>query len=262
MKPHSLDIDNATNIAINLAKEAGQIINSHLKLGITHEWKNDHTPVTTVDKQINQIVIDTIHREFPLHNILAEEESDLSNSSEYVWVCDPLDGTFPFIHGIPVSTFTLALTKNGIPILGIIYDPFTDRLFSAITGKGAHINGLPIHTSSVKSLSDASVGVVFWQGNMNTFASLLPKLVERGSKIFNLVSIAYMDALVASGDFAATIFPGLSAHDSAAAKIIVEEAGGIFTSLTGEIDRYDAPVHGHIATANSFIHEQIQTLLG
>ena len=96
---------------------------------------------------------------------------------------------------------------------------------------------------------------------MSIFTPLLDKLVDRGGKVFNLVSIAYMDAMVATGEFAATIFPGLSAHDSAAAKIIVEEAGGIFTSLTGELDRYDQPVHGHIAAANQDIYDQIHSLL-
>lgn len=241
--------------------EAGKIIKAALKLGITREWKADATPVTAVDQQINQLVIDTIHNEFPEHSILAEEGSDLSRSQEFVWVCDPIDGTFPFMHGIPVSTFTLALVRNGQPILGLIYDPFMDRLFTAETGKGTRLNGELVHPLNDSELKNTTIGVVFWKGNMDIFTPLLTKLTDAGGKIIDLCSVAYMDALVTTGELAAVIFPGFSAHDSAAAKIIIEESGGVFTSLTGDIDRYDAPVHGHIAAANPAIYAQIQSLL-
>jgi myo-inositol-1(or 4)-monophosphatase len=245
----------------DLAQVAGQMITSSLTLGIQREWKSDQTPVTEVDKSINQMVIDAVHREFPDHSILAEEGSDLSRSKEYVWVCDPIDGTFPFMHAIPVSTFTLALVHDGQPIFGLIYDPFMKRMFVGEKGKGTTLNGKIIHPSKAKSIKNQTIGVVFWKGNMDIFAPLLDKLCDHGGKIMDLCSMAYMDALVASGELGATIFPGLSAHDSAAAKIVIEEAGGIFTSLTGEIDRYDAPVHGHISAANQDIYDQIISLL-
>lgn len=248
-------------IAINLAHSAGSIIKSNLILGTARDWKADHTPVTTIDKRINALVLSTIHEHFPTHSNLAEEGSDLTRSKEFVWVCDPLDGTFPFMHGIPVSTFALALVQDGQPVLGVIYDPFMDRLFVGEKGQGTTLNGQIVRTSPAKNIKDASIGVVFWEGNIPIFTPLLDKLVDHGGKIFNLVSIAYMDAMVAAGEFAAVIFPGLSAHDSAAAMIIVEEAGGVFTSLTGELDRYDQPVHGHIAAANQDIYNQIASLL-
>lgn len=248
-------------VAHDLALKAGSIIKDKLELGIKREWKSDATPVTVVDQQINQLVIDTIHQEFPDHSILAEEGSDLSRSQEYVWVCDPIDGTFPFMHGIPISTFTLALVQSGQPLLGIIYDPFMDRLFSAQKGQGTMLNGQPVQPLSAQSLKNTTIGVVFWKGNMDIFTPLLAKLTEKEGKIIDLCSVAYMDALVTTGELSAVIFPGLSAHDSAAAKIIVEESGAVFSSLTGEIDRYDAPVHGHIAAANTAIYTEIQSLL-
>lgn len=248
-------------LAKDLAIQAGFIISQSLQIGREKTWKDDNTPVTAVDKQINQLVIDKIHEHFPAHSILAEEGSDMTRSQDYVWVCDPIDGTFPFMHGIPISTFALSLVKDGKPLLGVIYDPFTNRLFSAQVGEGAFLNGNKISTSNANSLKNASIGVIFWKGNMDIFTPLLAKLVDEGAKIFNLVSIAYMDALVASGDFAGVIFPGFSPHDSAAAKVIVEEAGGVFTSITGEIDRFDRQVHGHIAAANETIHKQILSLL-
>lgn len=255
------NLSTVSKIAEKLARSAGEIIKQNLQIGIEREWKSDHTPVTAIDKQINQLVIDKIHKEFPTHSILAEEGSDLTRSSELIWVCDPLDGTFPFVHGIPVSTFTLALVQDGEPIFGLIYDPFMDRMFIAEKGKGAHLNGTRIFTTSTTSFNKTSIGAVFWKGNMDIFTPMLSKLTDQGVQVVHLASISYMDAMVACGAFVATIFPGLSAHDSAAAKIIIEEAGGIFTSLTGEVDRYDRPVHGHLACANQGIYDQIQSLL-
>lgn len=255
------NLSHALDVATKLAHVAGDIIRQKLTLGAVKEWKSDNTPVTLVDKQINKLVIDTIHKEFPGHSILAEEESDLTRSNKYIWVCDPIDGTFPFMHGIPTSTFVISLVQNGEPILGVIYDPFMGRTFTATKGDVTKLNEQPIKVSNVQSLKDASVGVVFWKGNMDIFTPLLAKLVDHGAKIFDLCSVAYMDTLVATGDFAAVIFPGLSAHDSAASKIIVESAGGVFTSLTGETNRYDRDVHGHIACANKNIHKQIVSLI-
>ena len=250
------------DFASSLAKDAGKIIRQNLSVGTPRTWKDNQTPLTVVDTKINDLVLARIHDTFPTDSILAEEGSDLSRSMDSVWVCDPLDGTFPFMHGIPVSTFTLAFVKNGVPQVGVIYDPFTDRLYAAERGRGATLNGTAVHTRAAMSLKNESVGVVFWEGNMDLFTPFLGKLVESGGKVFNLVSIAYMDALVAAGEFAATIFPGKSAHDSAAAKIVVEEAGGIFTSLRGAEQKYDREVDGHIAAANSAIYGELARLLG
>lgn len=260
MSNRKIKLDHVSHVAISLARQAGQIIRTSLRFGIQRDWKRDHTPVTSIDKQINQLFLDTLHTEFPSHNILAEEASDLTRSKEYVWVCDPLDGTFPFIHGIPLSTVTISLVHQGQPIFGLIYDPFTDRMFVG-DGINARLNGQIIHTSTVKELSHASVGVVYWKGYQDMFTPLLNRLTAAGSQIYDFRSIAYMDAMVAAGEFEATIFPGENAHDSVSGKILVESAGGVFTSLTGEVNRYDQKVYGHIAAANPAIYREIKALL-
>ncbi len=249
------------DFAVDLAKTAGEVIRDNLHIGTKRKWKEDHTPVTAVDTKINALVLESIHREYPAHSILAEEGSDLGRSKEYVWVCDPLDGTFPFMHGIPVSTFTLALVRDGEPVLGVVYDPFMDRLFCAESGRGSTLNQTSIHTRKTATLSRESVGVVFWKGNETVFGPLVAKIAGAGATVYNLVSVAYMDALVASGELAAVVFPGQSAHDSAAVKILVEEAGGTFTSIAGGDQRYDQKVNGHIAACSEAIHKEILSFL-
>ncbi len=259
MQPSDLVIANA--LALEVSQIAGEIIKSNLTLGINREWKADHTPVTSIDQQINQLVLNKISKVFPNHNILAEEGSNLGHASQFTWVCDPIDGTFPFMHGIPVSTFTLSLVQDGIPILGVIYDPFQDRLFECVQGQPTLLTGNPIQTNQSATINNGTIGVVFWQDNQDFMFPLMDKLAAKGAKFINLCSIAYMDALVAAGELTATIFPGKSAHDSAAAKIIIEGAGGVYTSLHGQDQRYDAPCDGHLGCANQVVHQQILQLL-
>jgi len=259
MQPN--DLEKALEIAKDISLRSGIIIKDNLQFGIKREWKSDQTPVTAVDKVINQLVIDTLSSSYPDHSILAEEGSKSNPNSKYTWVCDPLDGTFPFIHGIPIVTFALALVDNeGNALLGVIYDPISARSYTAIKGQGAWLNAERIsagNLDSKTSLKNLSIGVVYWDDNSSFMLPLISKLMSKGVKIFAPNSIAYMDALVAVGEFGATIFPGKSAHDSAAASCIVTEAGGVFLSLEGKSQRYDQPCNGHIAAANQEIYSQI-----
>lgn len=259
MQPN--DLEKSLEIAKDISLRSGIIIKDNLQFGIKREWKSDQTPVTAVDKEINQLVIDTLSSSYPDHRILAEEGSKSNPNSKYTWVCDPLDGTFPFIHGIPIVTFALALVDNeGNVLLGVIYDPIFNRSYTAIRGQGALLNGKRISAGNLTSttpLKNLSIGVVYWDENSHFMLPLISKLMSKGAKIFAPNSISYMDSLVAVGEFGATIFPGKSAHDSAAASCIVTEAGGIFLSLEGRPQRYDQPCNGHIAAANQEIYSQI-----
>ncbi len=236
---------------IGLAKQAGIIMRKNFAIGMKKEWKGDNTPVTVTDKAINKLVIQEIKKNFPEHSILGEEESFLQKS-EYVWVCDPIDGTIPFSHGYPIFMFSLALLKDGAPIAGVLYDPIVKRLFYAEKGRGAFLNDRKIRVSKRKNLKGAVLGV-------------------HSKKLFNLIKImryeheayplsfhctTYGGALVACGEFVAEIYGADKPWDSAAVKIIVEEAGGKVTDLDGNEQRYDQPIKGCVAT-NGLLHEKI-----
>jgi myo-inositol-1(or 4)-monophosphatase len=245
--------------AIGLAKQAGKIIKKNFKLGMKKDWKADNTPLTKTDLIINQMVIDSVNRTFPDHSILSEESSDFSEESDYVWVCDPLDGTIPFSHGIPVCAFSLALVHKGESILGVVYDPFMDRMFFAEKGKGAFMNKKKISVSSKNTLKHSMLSVVHWNGAPFDFSKLTVVLKNRGAKISN-ISIAYMGALTAAGEFVGTIFPGNQPNDTAALKVLVEEAGGKVTDIFGNEQRYDRPIKGHLVT-NGLLHVALLELI-
>ena len=247
--------------ALQLAQEAGKIIRKNFMLGMKKEWKEDNTPLTETDLAINKLVLDSIKKEFPSHSLIAEEESNFNENSEFVWVCDPLDGTIPFSHGIPTCVFSLALVKKGEVILGVVYDPFMDRMFFAEKGRGAFLNNKKIHVSDSKTIKSKLTCVVPRMKkapyDLSDFAK---ELMKREAIPINLMSITYMGALVANGEFIATAFPETHPHDTAALKVIVEEAGGKVTDLFGNEQRYDRDIKGHLIT-NGLIHKELVELI-
>jgi fructose-1,6-bisphosphatase/inositol monophosphatase family enzyme len=247
--------------AETIARNAGDIIKGNFKAGMKKEWKSDNSPVTETDLKVNTLLLKEVKKHFPDHRVLAEEESMMEGDGEFVWVCDPVDGTIPFSHGIPICTFSLALTRNGESILGVVYEPFQNRMFTAFKGGGAFLNGEKIHVSSSNQLRGTAGEYEMYESAQFDVSKLGSHLeMNEGVKLMKLCSIVYPSMLVAMGELAFTIFPGVTAHDGAAVKIIVEEAGGKVTSLYGEDQRYDAPLQGFIAS-NGILHDELLSLV-
>lgn len=248
------------DIALDLAKKAGAIMRTNFDIGMKKEWKGDHTPVTQTDLDINDLVLKEIKHAYPDHSILAEEGDDFSDDHEYVWICDPVDGTHNFSHGIPTATFALALTHKGAPIVSVIYDPFLDRMFSAEKGHGAHLNGKVIHVSESASLARTVLGM----GKMTGVRNLIPfyeALRQYNVRTITGLSIHYMTMLVACGEFSASFFGGTSAHDMTAGKLLVEEAGGKATDLFGSTpERFDRDMKGQVCS-NGILHQELLDIL-
>ncbi len=202
-------------VALELAEKAGKTMLAYFTLGMKKNWKEDNTPVTAADIEINKLVIKTIRKNFPDHDVLGEELSDMKRGSEMVWVCDPIDGTIPFSHGIPTSTFSLALVWRGKPIMGVVYDPFLKRMFFAEKGGGAFLCSKRIYVNSKKELRSSLVGMEVWREAQFNLSPLQIAMKNEGAKIIIPCSTAYMGMLVACGEASASIFPGSTAHDGA-----------------------------------------------
>lgn len=249
------------NFAKNLAYEAGEIMRKYF-LQTSIEWEEDTTPLTVADTTINKLVIERINMEYPTHSILGEEESDLKENSEYTWVCDPVDGTMPYSHGLPVSTFSLALCVNGRPIVGIVYDPFMDRLFWASKGEGAFCNNnrLSVGNSDMTNSLIDIAGFPSTRPVVGIGGEIIDRLFEKGAKVTSLWSAILPSCLVATGDYSAVVLNVPFPQDPAAIKVIVEEAGGKVTDLFGNDQRYDRPTKGFIASNGQIHDELVQTI--
>jgi myo-inositol-1(or 4)-monophosphatase len=250
---------NPRDFAIDMAKQAGHLMLTNFMLGMAREWKADNTPLTVTDTAINRLVIEAVQKYFPEHGILGEEES-YESEREYLWVCDPIDGTIPFTHGIPLSTFCLALVHNGEAQLGVIYDPYMDRLFMAEKGRGAFLNEEPIHVSDQATLAQSALSIdSFFR--FPELDLLRRQLLNEKAKIYNLYSAAYGYGLVAAGELIGGFFSNISTWDVAAAALIVQEAGGRVTDMFGQPLLFNTTEKFSCLATNGKVHDQILEMI-
>lgn len=255
------DLQKFLNIAEATAREAGGLARQHFKLGMTRKWKEDNTPVTVTDQEVNALIIARLKAAFPTHAVMAEEGSDMSGDRAYTWVCDPIDGTIPFSHGIPTFVNSIALTKDGVPIVAAVYDPMLDRMFTAAKGGGAWLNGNPLHVSSLGLIRATTAAMHVCPPTCQlTLLDVFLNVKGQGVKVIDPGSGIYAAMLVAAGELTAALFHTIYSHDAASVKLIVEEAGGKVTDLAGEEQRYDGPINGFIAS-NGVCHDDFLNLI-
>ena len=246
--------------AKSLAAEAGEIMREHFRFGVAYRDKVDGTPVTDADEAINDLVVERVATQYPGDGVIGEERSSSpADSSRRVWVCDPIDGTLPFTLGVPTNLFSLALVEDGVPTMGVLYDPYLDRMYEAALGEGASVNGVPLHVSETP-LGGAILSLPGAQFGLTDNATLASDVIARGMRIFSVGSITYDGALVAAGQIVACVFPATSVWDIAAVKVLIEEAGGVVTDIDGNSQRYDQPIRGALMS-NKRAHDDLVELV-
>ena len=241
--------------AKQLARDAGEIMLRYFNQSDISHYKADNTIVTLADTEINQMVIDRVEESYPDYGVYGEEDS-FGRDNEKLWVCDPIDGTAMFARGVPVAVFSLALVVDGEPIVGVVYDPFTDSLYEATKGGGARCNNEPIIVNEF-TLGDKEFSIGYdYSPTMpiNTLTVAYP-LAER-CRVGGVGSFVRNAVLVATGGFGCSIMSGSRPYDIAAAKVIVEEAGGKVTDIYGNEQRYDRDINGAIVS-NGIVHDEI-----
>ncbi len=258
-------ISYAKDFAVELAREAGTMIMKEfpkdLSLPIMVRKKADKTDVTDADTKVNSMVIGAIRSTFPGHGVLGEEESANSRKSRFQWITDPLDGTTVFSRGIPNFVFSLSLAVDGRPVVGVVLDPVLNRMFSAESGKGAFVNGNQIHVSEHRELEGSLIGISSWRKEQVKIIKLFERLRVEGAGTLDLGSIAYMGALVSCGRLTASVHPAMKPWDSAALRVIIQEAGGRVTDLYGNDQRYDGNIHGAIMSNGGHVHRDLMRLI-
>lgn len=238
------------DFALDLAREAGDIIQQYFRSDEDEkQWKNDDTPVTIADKKINDLVKKRVEETFPDHGFLGEEGGE-PDGQKYVWVCDPIDGTRAYSRGIASSTFSLALVKDGEPVLGVVYQPFLSEMYFAVKDQGAFCNGEKIEVSRVSQPDHKTLiaAPAFKDRAHFNIDDKLKSYSKLGVNIYNYGSAAYNAILVARGSADMTFFPWSSVWDIAAAKVIIEEAGGHTSDIEGNDQNYDSEIRGFIGT--------------
>ena len=249
-------------LAKSLATQAGVIMRDNFVLDIDKEWKADQTPLTIADTSINDLVIAEVEKHFPDHGVLGEERS-VGTDREYLWVVDPVDGTMPYSHGLPASTFSIALVKDGQPIVAVVEDPFCNRQYAAIKGEGTFLNGKTrLHVNAQTKLEPkVFVDIAAWpKFNGFSAAKTYAALVDRGAHASKSFSAIFNALPVITGQHAGSIvfldFP----WDGAALALLVTEAGGKISDLHGTERRWDKSGDGFIVS-NGLVHQEIVDIL-
>jgi myo-inositol-1(or 4)-monophosphatase len=218
------------DIAIAAAREAGALLRQHF--GVTPDVKELHAHDIKIDLdgETQQLITDRLLAAFPGHALYGEEGIAGNQSSEWQWIVDPIDGTVNYFYAIPHFCVSIALRHAGEIIVGVIYDPMRDELWSVEKGGAPLLNGKPIAVSTRTQLSDAVLSIGFAKSK-TTIAAGLPlveKFVSRVRKIRLMGSAALDLAYVACGRLDAYIESSVSLWDVAAGKLLVEAAGGSF----------------------------------
>ncbi len=247
--------------AIDIAREAGSLIAHYYERRIGFELKGDYDLVTEADRASEKLVVERLNSYFPAHSVLGEEGGLRDNKSEFRWYVDPLDGTTNFAHGYPMFNVTLALERDGEMQCGVIFDPLRQEMFAAELGGGAFLNGRRIHVSQAAQLEAALLATGFpsrkRHESVNVHFFHQVAMVTHGVRRSG--SAALDLAYVACGRLDGFWEFGLNPWDMAAGLLIVREAGGRTTDMTGGPALVDGK---HIAVSNSAIHDQLLTLFG
>ena len=234
----------ALNIMVKAARRASQIINrasqdiEHLQ--ITTKQQNDF--VTEVDKAAEAAIIDVLRDAYPDYGILAEESGETFGSgsgSDYQWIIDPLDGTTNFIHGFPQYAVSIALAYKGQLNQAVVYDTTRNEMFTASKGGGAFLNERRIRVTKCLKLESALIGTGFpfrMFNHIDTFLAVFKELTQRSSGVRRAGSAALDPAYVACGRLDGFWEFGLAPWDMAAGCLLISEAGGLVSDLSGGED--------------------------
>ena len=255
--PYDQDISSNTllSVATAAARQAGAVLTECARVGFQIKHKEIINLVTDADHQAEQRIINVIHEAFPTHPVLAEERGLTERSpSRYKWIIDPLDGTTNFAHGFPAYCVSIGVECDGRGIIGVVYDPTRDELFTAKIGQGAYLNGAPISVSTTNHLDHALLVTGFAYDIRETVNNNLNHFARFALKVQGLrrTGTAALDlCYVAAGRFDGFWEVALNPWDMAAGVVILREAGGNVTNFTGaphsiyeqELVASNGPIH-------------------
>jgi len=249
--------------ALTAARRAGKVVRGHYGhvKEINIKDRNWHEIVTDVDKESNEIIINTIKEKFPEHNIISEESKQKKTNSDYTWYIDPLDGTTNFATQIPLFSVCVGLTLKNRIIMGVVYLPMEKEMFVAESDSGAALNGEKIKVSKNPDLKKTLVNFC----HKSTMGSV--KEIERIFSRFKLKARAFRQvgsggldfAYVACGRNDVVLRPDIIPWDVIPGVILVREAGGKVTDWKGKEWNLDSP--NLVATNGTKIHEEVLNLL-
>ena len=254
-----MDLNQLLESTITVAKKAGAFIRKERQNfdidKVEHKGFNDL--VSYVDKEAERIIVDELSHLLPEAGFITEEETNNVQKEVYNWIIDPLDGTTNFIHGIPVFSVSIGLSKGDQIVLGVVYEINMDECFYATAGGGAYCNGKAIFVSKAPDLASSLIATGFPYndlGLMDRYLGVLKSLMQKSHGLRRLGSAAVDLCYVACGRMDGYFEYNLNSYDVAAGALIVQEAGG----LVADFKNGDDFIFGReILATNKLIHQEL-----
>lgn len=249
-------LTHALTQAADAAVEAGALLAKHAgKPKMVRTKRSAVDLVTEIDRASEQLIRRRLLRAFPDFGFLGEEQGEYDAASEYRWIVDPIDGTNNFVHGLPLFGVSIGLERRGVMVAGVIYDPMRQELFTAVTGRGAFLNGRRIRVSRTPTLATSLLSTGFssrflkerqpYLGWFEAFQCRSHGVRRIGSTVFTMASVA---AGRLEGFYEQDLWP----WDIAAGIVLVQEAGGRVTNFQGK----PPSLHeGRLIASNGLIHQ-------
>jgi len=244
--------------AMRAAREAGRLLLEASAKEIEVDRRDRRDVKLAMDRTAEAKIIEVLREAFPDHAVLSEEAGRIAGDSEYLWVIDPLDGTFNYSRRVPVWCTSIGLLKGSEEVVGAIYDPTRDEMFSAERGSGAFLNGERVRVSDTDSLEYATINY-----SSSTDATDIERtmraalhLATRAGKVRALGAAATHVAYVAAGRMDAFYDYGAKLWDVAAGLVILREAGGMVARRNTSDTTLD------LAVSNGRFHDELLTAIG
>lgn len=252
------DMSEWREFALELADIADAMSMRHFGGPVPAVAKPDGTPVTEVDRAIEQVLRERIGARVPGHEVLGEEGGGVIAVHRPTWVIDPIDGTKNFMRGVPIFATLIGLVVEGVVVVGVASAPAMGERWDAALGAGARLNGSPVGVSAVGQLADAQVlhgGLDWWRQDPGMW-DLLGTLADRAWRTRGFGDF-WMHLLVAGGMADVALERDLRPWDIAALDCIVTEAGGRVTAWDGS----PALTSGTLLCTNGLLHDELRALL-
>ena len=249
-----------------IAREAGALLMHYFHQHLKIEYKGDADLVTAADRAAEKLIRERILALWPGHDVLGEEQGLSDQGSDYRWYVDPLDGTTNFAHGYPVFCVSMGLEyqaraqrssgERASRVAAVIYDPTRDELFTAEQGRGARLNGEPIHVSKTPTLKESLLATGFpsHKRHKNPNIYFYHQITLRTHGVRRAGSAALDLCNVASGRYDGFWEFNLNPWDTAAGVLMVEEAGGTVTRFDGSPFELDSR---QTVASNGLLHEAL-----
>lgn len=234
MKP--IKLNTALNIAVKAARAAGKLMRANWNSPKKINAAEAHDIKLELDVKCQRLIEKILLGAFPGVALLGEEGITGDVTAEYRWVVDPIDGTVNYAYGIPHAAVSIALQQREESVVGVIYDPFTDELWTVTKGGPTRLNGRAVRVTKCTKVGESVVAMGFSKSRQNMAKSIpqLNRLARRTRKIRVLGSAALELAYVASGRLDAYIERRINLWDIAAGSLMVEASGGEFYAVPAE----------------------------